>query len=77
MKSNNIRVGMRIHTPRFLTVTIDALYTSEAAAMADGYVEPTHYEWQDLGYIVEGVNNVMGKSLDIYHMSFAAVVDKE
>lgn len=69
-----IKIGMYIHTPRFLTVKIENLYTSEAAAIAAGYQEPTHYEWQDSQYIVEGVHNVLGKSLDLYHMEFAAVV---
>lgn len=69
-----IKIGMYIHTPRFLTVKIENLYTSEAAAIAAGYQEPTHYEWQDSQYIVDGVHNVLGKSLDLYHMEFAAVV---
>lgn len=69
-----IKTGMYIHTPRFLTVKIKDLYTSEAAAIAAGYQEPTHYEWQDGQYIVEGVHNVLGKCLDLYTMEFAAVV---
>lgn len=59
-----MKVNDKVCTPRFLTVTIKEVFKSMSDAYAAGYVEPTHCE-QD-GYVI------LGKSLDLYHMEFAA-----
>jgi len=59
-----MEIGQRIITPRFLTVTIKEIFENRIMAAEAGYTEPTHYEdpeWE-----------IVGKSLDIYHMEFAA-----
>ena len=60
-----MNIGDYVRTPRFCTVKIDAIFSKEQEARSCGYAEPTYYESTD--YIV------LGKSLDIYHMIFAAV----
>ena len=64
-----IRKGDRIKTPRFSSVTIEEVFESEKEAKAAGYTETTHY-WDNPDY---GIN---GKSLDMYHMIFAAFKKK-
>lgn len=59
-----MKVGDYVFTPRFCTVRISAMFGSEAEAYAAGYREPTHYE---------GEYAILGKSLDMYSMEFAAV----
>lgn len=59
-----MKKGDYVHTPRFLTVRIEEVYDSEAQARTAGYKEPTHYENAEYG--------ILGKSLDLYHMEFAA-----
>lgn len=59
-----MKIGDRIMTPRFCTVKIEEIFDTYEAALAAGYREPTHYHSADYG--------VVGKSLDMYHMSFAA-----
>lgn len=61
-----MKVGDWIQTPRFCRVRIKEVFNSEAEAMEAGYEEPTYY---DKG---EGWT-IFGKSLDEYHMVFAAV----
>lgn len=60
-----MNIGDRIYTPRFCTVRIKEIFESREAARENGYKEPTYYddntEW-----------GVVGKSLDMYHMVFAA-----
>lgn len=60
-----MKKGDRIYTRRFCRVEIEAVYASRADAAQDGYTEPTHYN-DDPEY------GVVGKSLDMYHMTFAA-----
>lgn len=59
MKTND-----RIRTPRFGIVQIREMFATEKELRAAGYTETTHY--QDAEYVV------LGKSLDMYHMLFAA-----
>ena len=59
-----IKIGTRLETPRFCTVKISALFETEQDARSAGYTEPTHL--YDLPY------KVVGKSIDMYHMKFAA-----
>lgn len=59
-----MNVGQWVQTPRFCGVRISEVFSSEADARAAGFVEPTHYQGTEWG--------VMGKSLDMYHMEFAA-----
>ena len=59
-----MKAGDSVYTPRFCTVQIAAIFGSEAEARRSGYCEPTYYEGE---YII------LGKSLDLYHMEFAAV----
>ena len=61
----NMNIGSYVQTPRFCTVRIDAVFSEEQEARSCGYTEPTHYRGAD--YII------LGKSLDMYHMIFAAV----
>ena len=59
-----IKVGDHIWTPRFLTVPIEEVFESEEEMRQAGYIETTYYiddDWK-----------VCGKSLDMYHMEFAA-----
>lgn len=63
--NSSIKVGDTVRTPRFMTVTIKETFEDEDAMMQAGYTEPTYYEGQD-GYAVRG------KSIDMYHMVFAA-----
>ena len=59
-----MKVGDRIYTPRFCTVQIKEVFETEEEAMENGYKEPTYYK---------GDYEILGKSLDMYHMLFAAV----
>ena len=61
---DRLEAGSRVNTPRFCTVTLEAVYDTKAEAYAAGYKEPTYYS--DPEY------EVVGKSLDMYHMQFAA-----
>lgn len=58
-----IRKGDYVYTPRFCTVKIAEIFESEKEAAEHGYTEPTYYK---------GEYDVLGKSLDMYHMIFAA-----
>lgn len=60
-----MNIGDYVSTPRFCTVKIDAMFTDESEASKCGYTELTYYRGND--YII------LGKSLDMYHMSFAAI----
>ncbi|MDD7516616.1 hypothetical protein [Ruminococcus flavefaciens] len=60
-----MELGTRIVTPRFCTVTISAIFENPEDAVKCGYTEPTHAvlpEW-----------DIKGKSIDMYHMEFAAI----
>ena len=57
--------GKYILTPRFGRVKIEEVYSSESEARKEGYTETAHY-WDDPEY------GIYGKSLDMYHMQFAA-----
>ena len=59
-----MKIGDSVYTPRFCTVRITAAFATEAEARIAGYCEPTYYE---------GDHIILGKSLDMYHMEFAAV----
>lgn len=60
-----MKVGDQVYTPRFCTVTIKEVFESVEDAWKAGYVEYTDYRG-DPGW------GVRGKSLDMYHMEFAA-----
>lgn len=62
-KEEHMKAGDRVYTPRFCTVMIGKVFGSAQEARAAGYREPTHYSGE---YVV------VGKSLDMYHMEFAA-----
>lgn len=64
-----MRIGFRAYTPRFCTVTVDEVFSSKDEARAAGYTEPTYYAKD--GY------EIYGKSLDMYHMVFAAFPSDE
>lgn len=60
-----MKVGDQIRTPRFCTVEIEKVFESKEEAFKNGFSEPTYYkdcEW-----------DIFGKSIDMYHMEFAAV----
>lgn len=58
-----MNVGDKIYTSRFCTVTIKAVFDSISEARKAGFTEPTHCN--DTQY------EVLGRSLDLYHMEFA------
>lgn len=58
-----MKAGDTVYTPRFCTVMIKAVYESRKEANENGFTEPTYYD---------GEFDVLGKSLDMYHMEFAA-----
>ena len=59
-----MKIGDSVYTPRFCTVRIKDIFVTEAEAHAAGYCEPTYYKGDCI---------ILGKSLDMYHMEFAAV----
>ena len=59
-----MKIGDSVYTPRVCTVRIAATFATEAEARAAGFREPTYYKGD---YII------LGKSLDMYCMEFAAV----
>ena len=63
-----IRVDDLVFTPRFCTVRITRIFNSRCEAIREGFSEPTHYHKDGYG--------ILGKSLDLYHMEFAAVKEK-
>ena len=60
-----IKPGDYVRTPRFCTVQIKEVFSDREKAWEAGYREPTHYRGNDC--------DIFGKSLDMYHMEFAAV----
>ena len=61
---DRLEAGSRVNTPRFCTVRLEEVYETQTEAWLAGYKEPTYYS--DPEY------EVVGKSLDMYHMQFAA-----
>ena len=60
-----MKKGDYIRTPRFCHVKIEEVFECEREAKKEGYTEPTYYcDNPKFG--------VYGKSLDMYHMKFAA-----
>ena len=63
-----IEKGQRIATPRFGWGRIEEVFASTADARAQGFTESSHYNWQHSdGW------DIVGKSRDLYLMTFAAV----
>ncbi len=60
-----MKIGDYVRTPRFCTVKISAIFSDKIEAYKCGYTEPTYYKGSD--YII------LGKSVDMYSMVFAAV----
>ena len=59
-----LKPGDVVRTPRFLNVQIKEIFDSADMARAAGYTEPTHF--------VDETYEILGRSLDMYHMVFAA-----
>lgn len=59
-----MNIGDRVYTDRFCTVTIKEIFNSRKEAAEQGYTENAYYD--GLGYVV------VGRSIDMYHMEFAA-----
>ena len=59
-----MKAGDYVYTPRFCTVKIKEIFTTVEEAHKNGYCEPTYYK---------GEYTILGKSLDVYSMEFAAV----
>lgn len=57
-------IGDRVYTPRFCTVTIKAVYEDRKDAYEAGYTEQSYYSNPEYG--------IVGRSIDLYHMEFAA-----
>ena len=64
-RRGTVKLGNFVSTPRFCTVQISAMFAKEREARECGYTEPTYYKGGDCV--------ILGKSLDLYHMVFAAV----
>lgn len=64
-ENGTVKKGDMVSTPRFCTVKIEEVFTTTEEARKNGYTEPTHYR---------GDFEVLGKSLDVYHMEFAAAL---
>ena len=62
---DKMELGAIVSTPRFCTVIISAIFEHAEDAIKCGYVEPTHTNMPDW--------EIKGKSLDMYHMEFAAI----
>ena len=60
-----MKIGYIIKTPRFLTVRINEVLTSEEA-YKKGYTEPTHFEDPDY--------DILGKAIGANRMEFSAVI---
>ena len=61
-----MQVNDTVWTPRFCNVKIKAIFKTEDELREAGYTEPTHLK--NDSYVV------LGKSVDMYHMQFAAAV---
>ncbi len=59
-----MNIGDRVYTPRFCSVRIKEIFKSRSEAEQAGYRESTYYESGEYG--------ILGRSLDMYHMEFAA-----
>ena len=59
-----MKMNDKVYTQRFCTVTISQIFDSREDAMKEGYSEPTYFD--DPEWIV------VGKSIDMYRMQFAA-----
>ena len=59
-----MKKGDWVNTPRFLNVEIKEVFENISQAYEAGFKEPTHYRSDEY--------DVLGKSLDVYHMVFAA-----
>ena len=62
---DKIEIGARIYTERFCNVIISAMFSDPEDATECGYTEPTYTS-------VDGWD-IKGKSIDCYHMVFAAI----
>lgn len=60
-----MNLGDKISTPRFGTVKISTMFTSNEEATEVGYTEPTHY--RDEAY------HIRGKQIESNRMVFAAI----
>ena len=65
MKKEDVRIGSRIETPRFLGVRIIAIFGKEADARNLGFTETTDYS---------GEFKVYGRHIGTNLMDFAAVI---
>ena len=60
-----IKLGQRVQTPRFLTVTIKAMFLDIGIAESNDFTEPTHFR--------DGDYYIRGKSIGYNCMIFAAI----
>lgn len=63
-----MKTGDRVYTPRFCNVQINEVFDSRESCFKAGYIEPTYYN---------GEYDIRGKSIDMYHMVFAAYRKEE
>lgn len=64
-RTESMKKGDMIYTPRFCAVEINEVYEDAHQAYMDGYKEPTHYNHPEYA--------VLGKNTSLNHMVFAAV----
>lgn len=64
-----MKKGDWVNTPRFCMVQLEEVFQSKEDAIKAGYTEPTYAEYDGFG--------ILGKSIDLYHMRFAAYRERE
>lgn len=62
-----MKKGNWVQTPRFLGVRIEKVFREKDTAIRAGFTEPTYYCGPESDRY-----GILGKSLDMYHMVFAA-----
>lgn len=68
------RIGMTVYTPRFCTVTIDAIFSTFEAARRAGYSEDSHYGMCDNWgrFLEEDLPvRIVGRMIGVNRMEFA------
>ena len=74
----DVKIGMQVYTPRFCTVTIDAVFLTREEASKCGYTEETYYG-KDAGRFLpleeQSDLRILGKMIGENRMSFCACMD--
>lgn len=74
----DVKIGMQVHTPRFCTVTIDAVFLTREEAERCGYNEETYYGKDHHGFLPleeQSDLRILGKMIGENRMIFCACMD--